>query len=88
MEDGASFCTGCGYSFAGNVPATFDPADHTAEFAPEDIPKTEISYYMTGGNANKGLWYRRRNEAELFLTGDYAIDRENKFNLPSGVNWS
>ena len=42
VEDGASFCTGCGYSFAGNVPATFDPADHTAEFAPEDIRENKL----------------------------------------------
>ena len=58
------------------------------ESDPNQIIEGFCSYYMTGGNANKGLWYRRRNEAELFLTGDYAIDRENKFNLPSGVNWS
>lgn len=42
VEDGASFCTGCGYSFAGNVPATFDPADHTAEFAAEDIRENKL----------------------------------------------
>ena len=59
-----------------------------SESDPNQIIEGFCSYYMTGGNANKGLWYRRRNEAELFLTGDYAIDRENKFNLPSGVNWS
>ena len=46
------------------------------------------AYYKSSGKAYKGLWYRRRNEAELFLKGDYAIDRAEKFTLPSGINWS
>ena len=45
-------------------------------------------YYKSNDKAYKGLWYRRRNEAELFLTGDYALDRENKFNLPTDISWS
>jgi hypothetical protein len=42
----------------------------------------------SSGKNYKGLWYRRRNEAELFLKGDYALDRENKFKLPSNVIWA
>lgn len=45
-------------------------------------------YMKSAGKNYKGLWYRRRNEAELFLEGDYALDRENKFTLPSGITWS
>lgn len=45
-------------------------------------------YHKSNDKAYKGLWYRRRNEAELFLTGDYALDRENKFNLPTDISWS
>ena len=41
-EDGASFCTVCGYSFIGNVPMNYDPTDHTAEFAPEDIRENKL----------------------------------------------
>lgn len=45
--------------------------------------------YMKASGLNlKGLWWRRRNEAEMFIEGDYAIDRENKFTLPSGIVWS
>ncbi len=44
-------------------------------------------YHKSNGLPYKGLWYRRRNEAELFISGDYKIDRENKFKLPSDVNW-
>jgi len=43
--------------------------------------------YIKAGGANlRGLWWRRRNEAEMFNEGDYAIDRENKFKLPN-LNW-
>lgn len=45
-------------------------------------------YMKSSGKNYKGLWYRRRNEAELFLEGDYALDRENKFKLPSGITWA
>jgi len=45
-------------------------------------------YIKASGVNLKGLWFRRRNEAELFLTGDYAIDRENKFTPPTGVEWT
>ena len=45
-------------------------------------------YMKSSGKNYKGLWYRRRNEAELFLKGDYALDRENKFKLPSDVIWA
>ena len=55
---------------------------------PDQIIEGFCRYHKSGGKAYKGLWYRRRNEAELFLTGDYAIDRENKFTLPTGVSWS
>lgn len=44
-------------------------------------------YVKSCGKSYKGLWYRRRNEAEMFIEGDYAIDRANKFTLPSGVTW-
>jgi len=43
-------------------------------------------YIKSGGVNLKGLWWRRRNEAEMFLTGDYAIDRDNKFKLPN-LSW-
>ena len=45
-------------------------------------------YHKSNGLAYKGLWYRRRNEAELFITGDYEVDRENKFTLPKDISWS
>lgn len=45
-------------------------------------------YMKSSGKNYKGLWYRRRNEAELFLEGDYTLDRDNKFKLPSNVVWA
>lgn len=45
-------------------------------------------YMKSSGKNYKGLWYRRRNEAELFLEGDYALDREKKFTLPAGITWA
>ncbi len=59
-----------------------------SDAVPEQIINGFCLYYKSSGNAYKGLWYRRRNEAELFLTGDYNIDRENKFTLPDGISWS
>ena len=59
-----------------------------SEADPNQIIDGFCRYYKSSGKAYKGLWYRRRNEAELFLTGDYAIDRENKFSIPSGISWS
>ncbi len=44
-------------------------------------------YIKAGGKNLKGLWWRRRNEAEMFINGDYAIDRENKFTLPN-ISWA
>ena len=59
-----------------------------SEADPDQIIEGFCRYYKSSGKAYKGLWYRRRNEAELFLTGDYALDRDNKFTLPSGISWS
>ena len=59
-----------------------------SEADPNQIIKGFCLYHKSSGKAYKGLWYRRRNEAELFLTGDYAIDRANKFTLPSDISWS
>ena len=59
-----------------------------SETVPDQIIEGFCRYYKSSGNAYTGLWYRRRNEAELFLTGDYAIDRDNKFSLPSDISWS
>ena len=42
VEDSASFCTVCGYSFSGNAPMTMDPLDHTAEFDPADIRENKL----------------------------------------------
>ena len=58
------------------------------EAVPEQIIDGFCAYHKSSGKSYKGLWYRRRNEAELFLTGDYAIDRAEKFALPSGISWS
>ena len=55
---------------------------------PAQIIEGFCRYHKSSGKSYKGLWYRRRNEAELFLTGDYAIDRANKFQLPSNISWS
>lgn len=55
---------------------------------PDQIIDGFCRYMKSSGSAYKGLWYRRRNEAELFLTGDYALDRENKFTLPADVDWA
>ena len=55
---------------------------------PAQIIEGFCRYHKSSGKSYKGLWYRRRNEAELFVTGDYEIDRENKFTLPSGISWS
>ena len=55
---------------------------------PEQIIDGFCRYIMSGGKNYKGLWYRRRNEAEMFIKGDYTIDRANKFTLPSNVRWS
>lgn len=53
---------------------------------PEQIIEGFTRYIKAGGSNLKGLWWRRRNEAEMFLEGDYAIDRENKFTLPN-ITW-
>ncbi len=58
------------------------------DVVPEQVIDGFCRYHKSDGNAYKGLWYRRRNEAELFLTGDYEIDRENKFKLPTDISWS
>ena len=49
MEDFSAFCPNCGFSFASapgqqQPPAVYavDPADHTAEFAPQDISDNKI----------------------------------------------
>ncbi len=53
---------------------------------PEQVIEGFTRYIKSGGVNLKGLWWRRRNEAEMFLKGDYAIDRENKFTLPN-ITW-
>ena len=58
------------------------------EADPNQIIEGFCRYHKSDGKHVAGLWYRRRNEAELFLTGDYEIDRTNKFKLPSGISWS
>ena len=55
---------------------------------PDQIIDGFCRYHKSNGKAYKCLWFRRRNEAELFLTGDYNIDRENKFMLPTDISWS
>ena len=55
---------------------------------PDQIIDGFCRYHKSNGKAYKCLWFRRRNEAELFLTGDYNIDRENKFRLPTDISWS
>lgn len=45
-------------------------------------------YIKSGGLNYKGLWWRRRNEAEMFIKGDYAIDRGEKFPLPTNITWA
>lgn len=54
---------------------------------PDQIIDGFTRYIKAGGVNLKGLWWRRRNEAEMFLNGDYAIDRENKFTLPN-LTWA
>lgn len=44
-------------------------------------------YTKASGKNYAGLWYRRRDEAELFLEGDYTRNRSDKFKLPSGTTW-
>ncbi len=53
---------------------------------PEQIIDGFTRYIKSGGVNLKGLWWRRRNEAEMFITGDYALDRDNKFKLPN-LSW-
>ncbi len=55
---------------------------------PDQIIEGFCRYIKSGGKNYTGLWYRRRNEAEMFISGDYAIDRSNKFTLPSGISWA
>lgn len=55
---------------------------------PDQIIEGFCRYIKSGGKNYKGLWYRRRNEAEMFIEGDYAIDRDNKFKLPSDIVWA
>ncbi|MBQ6796375.1 MAG: SH3 domain-containing protein [Clostridia bacterium] len=45
-------------------------------------------YMKSGGLNYKGLWWRRRNEAEMFISGDYNIDRGEKFPLPTNITWA
>ncbi len=45
-------------------------------------------YIKSGGKYYTGLWYRRRNEAEMFIDGDYTLDRSNKFTLPTNISWA
>lgn len=59
-----------------------------SDAVPDQVIEGFCRYMKSSRKSYKGLWYRRRNEAELFLTGDYALDRENKFKLPSGVDWA
>ena len=48
LDDGAMFCSGCGYNFAAGQPqyarpaAAYDPFDHTAEFDPKDISENKV----------------------------------------------
>ena len=59
-----------------------------SDAVPDQVIEGFCRYIKSSGKSYKGLWYRRRNEAELFLTGDYALDRDNKFKLPSNVDWA
>ena len=59
-----------------------------SDAVPDQVIEGFCRYIKSSGKSYKGLWYRRRNEAELFLTGDYALDRENKFKLPANVDWA
>ena len=59
-----------------------------SDAVPDQVIEGFCRYIKSSGKSYKGLWYRRRNEAELFLTGDYALDRENKFKLPADVDWA
>lgn len=43
-----------------------------------------LAYHHAGGNCYYGLLYRRADELEMFLYGDYVHDgRNNKYNFPS-----
>lgn len=43
-----------------------------------------LSYHHAGGNCYYGLLYRRADELEMFLYGDYAVDgRNNKYHFPN-----
>lgn len=43
-----------------------------------------LSYHHAGGNCYYGLLYRRADELEMFLYGDYAVDgRSNKYCFPN-----
>ena len=43
LEDNAQFCPQCGTNFAPAAPAVvIDPADHTAEFDPQDISENKV----------------------------------------------
>ena len=43
VEDGAPVCPNCGTSFAApQVNYAYDPADHTAEFDPQDISDNKV----------------------------------------------
>jgi len=53
---------------------------------PDQVIEGFTRYIKSGGVNLKGLWWRRRNEAEMFVNGDYAIDRDNKFKLPN-ITW-
>ena len=41
LDDAATFCANCGTTL-GAMPTAGDPADHTAEFTPEDISENKI----------------------------------------------
>lgn len=58
-----------------------------SDAVPAQIIEGFTRYIKSDGKNLKGLWWRRRNEAEMFLEGDYSIDRENKFTLPN-LAWS
>ncbi|MBQ9994238.1 MAG: hypothetical protein IJP17_05955, partial [Clostridia bacterium] len=59
-----------------------------SDAVPAQIIEGFCRYIKSGGVSYKGLWWRRRNEAEMFLEGDYAIDRDNKFTLPTDIEWA
>lgn len=54
----------------------------------EQVTEGFSRYIRSGSKYLKGLYYRRMNEAEMFTSADYGIEKASKFPVPGGINWS